>query len=289
MAILKRKANDAENKPASPADTAAAEAAAKVNETLAAAAAKPVAGTSTTVQPDVSHAPTGEDQPPLPTEDVSHAPEGADQPALPVKRSAPASVPATSLGTKGLVYSAFENRIQPMEFGALPRIKASGGFIMDGDNRPLGSWVKTQLLSWNYRYCISPNQDGAPSDLAKFSVDNETIDNDPSLTVAAHLQELKNMGYTGASSKKYAEIICVLLEAEKTTEYIGELVQLQLSPTMHPAFLTALNVQTTFKILKGLLTEEQAELLSWHTEPATSKKVNKSWTKLVPTLTIFDK
>ena len=221
-------------------------------------------------------------------EETTQAPaqeEAKEKPAadVPATREAAAPPSANAVLGKGLLYQNAKDFLV-VDFGTLPRLKASNGNILDQDDKVLGTWIETELISFNSNWAVTPNDDGAPNELTKFSKNNETIDDDPSLTVAAHIADLKAQGYANASSKEYYEVVCQLLASEKDSPHVGELVQLQLSPTSKKGF-ESFRLQQTFKATRGNLTPEQVAFIKWTTELTTSKRTGKTWTKFVPHMT----
>ena len=167
--------------------------------------------------------------------------------------------------------------VYPAKFGELTRLKASNGNVMDGDDKLLGSWVEVQVLSFNYIYVITPGANDAPGDLVRYSYDNETFEESPDESVADYLEELKK-SWPNAASKKYGEVVAVLRASERPVSYVGEMVQIQLSPTSLTAF-EGHRKQTSFKIAMGQFDPALADLCRFTSEVVTSKSL--TWTKLV--------
>lgn len=197
---------------------------------------------------------------------------GADVPA--VKAAAGAPTRPGRVDMKDLVLAELQD-LMIMPYGTMPRIKTTNGNFMDGDDNALGDTIEGQVMSWNELYIVGPCDNKAPNDLVKYSYDNVNLE-DGSGTVQDYVAEMKGADYADASSKKYYEVIMSLNKSAKPSDHIGELVQLQLSPTSVSEF-SAYQVQTTFKIAKGMLKPGDADMVQVTAKPASSKGNN--WTK----------
>jgi len=93
----------------------------------------------------------------------------------------------------------------------------------------LGMTCIATVVSYNDQYAISPNEDNAPKELCKFSLDGVNL-SDGSGTVADHIEMLKEEGYEKAASKRYNDLIAILEDAEKEHDEIGNMVTFSLSP-----------------------------------------------------------
>jgi hypothetical protein len=178
---------------------------------------------------------------------------------------------------KGLLFDDKQDQfIAP--FGTLPRLKASNGNVLDSEDKLLGSYVDVQVVSWNNIWVISPNDPKAPVELVRYSYDNQTFDEDPSVTVGDYLAEMKQ-AWPNAASKQYAEVIAILHGAEKATELLGKMVQLQLSPTSRTAF-EGFRLQAAFQIASGTASAEQSDMVRFNVNVVSSR--GNSWSKFAP-------
>ena len=201
----------------------------------------------------------------------------ATETAVAVKPQAAAPAVARPMAITGLVFDDVKDKfVAP--FGTLHRLKADNGNVVDDKARSLGEFVDVQLVSWNLIYVVGPCDNNAPTELVRYSYDNQTFDDGTGETVADYIASLKEGGWPLAASKKYGEVVALLTQAAKPSDLIGELVQLQLSPTSLTAF-EGYNLQVSFKIRQGLVPGEAANLIRFAAEIANKGK--NSWTKLV--------
>lgn len=103
--------------------------------------------------------------------------------------------------------------IEGMGVGGLPRITVDlGGFSIDGD-KPLGTQVKVQLLSWNVKYALtSGSNDAEAKDTYRVSYDGVNLVGGGNADEYLHwLKTVK--GYDKAAKKQYIDLWAFLLEA----------------------------------------------------------------------------
>lgn len=211
------------------------------------------------------------------TETETPAPTEATTTAVAPVAKTPTPPPAKKAEMTGLLF-ANKQDLHHAPFGTLPRLKASNGNITDSDGKILGSFVDVQIMSWNNIWVISPNDKAAPKELVRYSYDNKTFEEDPSVDVVEYLQDMKH-AWPNAASKQYAEVICVLHNSEKSSELKGKMVQLNLAPTSQKAF-EGFFLTGAFEISSGAASPEQAELIRFTATIARSN--GNEWTKLVP-------
>jgi hypothetical protein len=162
--------------------------------------------------------------------------------------------PATRQKVQGMVLSSLENALPPLDFGTLPRFKASPMGIK-GEEGTLGSTCTVTIISFNNLFAVAPNTDGAPNDLCKFSVDGVTL-SDGTGSVEDYLEELK-IDWPKASAKRYVELVGILDDAEKDHEEIGNMVTFSLSPMSVKSF-ERYRLQATVKMGRNAqVTEEE--------------------------------
>lgn len=172
------------------------------------------------------------------------------------------------------VFSDIENQFIA-DYGMLPRIKASNGNCMDGDDKILGSEIEIQVLSWNRQYVAGPCDNDAPTELVKYSFDKEVFD-DGTGRLDTYIADLKDAGWAEACVKEYYGIVAVLLKSEKPSEHVGEMVLLQLSPTSVKSF-NGFRLQAGFKIARGLLPAGSLDTVIVNAEVVSAK--GNTWTK----------
>lgn len=222
-------------------------------------ATKKAPETQTPVQEEV------QEKVPMPTE------EPVTEVAVVVKDTHAVAKPAGKMVT---LYSELENAFVA-EYGVLKKIKASNGNCMDSDDNILGDTIDVQVMSWNKQFIVGPCANEAPSELVKYSYErNEFADGSGSLN--EYVQELKAEGWVNAAIKEYYEVVCMLTNSAKPSDLVGEMVQLQLSPTSVKSF-DGFRLQTAFKIARGLLPEDAASEVTVTAEVVSSR--GNSWTK----------
>jgi len=165
-----------------------------------------------------------------------------------------------------------------VEFGTLPRLKAEQGAVVDQDGEELGSWIEMEVYSFNSRFVVTPNDKDAPADLAKFSLDGEYLDDDSGLTVREYLAQLKEEGWDKASVREYYEVVGPLLAADGKTNFIDEVIQVQLSPSARKSF-DAFRMQMTFKIARGKAAAGSERYVRF--TATKRKRGSNSWTQFV--------
>ena len=217
-----------------------------------------------------------------PTPYIAPFPDPVEATTVPAVRQA-APVAAMTMPAKGTMELLWEDKkdVFVAEFGELPRIKAGSGNLVDSDEKDLGRWIEIQMLSFNAVFVVGPGDKKAPSELVRYSSDNETFNDGTGDTVAEHLADLR-VNWPNASSKEYYEIVGALRASEKPCEHIGGMVQIQMSPTSVTAF-NGFRKQQSFKIALGQLDPAQADLCRMEAVPVSAK--GNSWTKIVPKAT----
>jgi hypothetical protein len=221
-------------------------------------------------------APTPEPAPAAVAPTPEPAPEPAPAAAPPATRAqAPAPAPVTlRSGSMRLIWED-KRDLFVSSYGELPRLKASNGNVMDNDDRVLGEWIELQVLSFNELFVVGPCDNKAPAELVKYSYDNLTFQDGSPDTVQDYVNDLR-VNWPNAASKKYYEVVAVLRAAAKPTPYVGEMVQVQLSPTSVTGF-EGYRKQASFKIALGKLDPELADLVRLETKLVTANA--NTWTK----------
>ncbi len=176
----------------------------------------------------------------------------------------------------GKVTKIFENRKDVMvaAFGTFPRIKAAAGSFKDGDDNKYGTHLTFEILSHNDLYVITPNNGNQDDDEAKravrYSYDNVTTE--AGEDVKDYIQQLKADGYDNACSKKYKEVVGMLMDCEKAgavEDVIGQMVQLQLAPTSAAKFEGYI-MSSSFHVARGTYTEDEAAVVKIKAKAASS-------------------
>lgn len=185
------------------------------------------------------------------------------------------NVPAVATGGKPVLALANLQDQYIAGFGVLPRLKGSNGNVMDNEDKLLGDSIDMQVLSWNKMWVVGPGDNKAPADLVRYSLDPICFE-DGSL-VTGYVDEMKEAGWVNASSKQYLEVVGFLLKAAKPTDLIGEMVQIQLSPTSRTSF-EGYCLQQSFKAANGMADPEKAQFMRFEAKVVTGK--GNTWTKL---------
>jgi len=176
-----------------------------------------------------------------------------------------AGLPAMKGTFADVALASLKNKIPALDFGTLPRFKASPAGIK-GEEGSLGKTCQITVVSFNDQYAVSPNEDGAPKEMCKFSPDGITL-SDGSGTVADHITMLKGEGYSKASSKRYVDLIAILNDAEKDHDNIGDMVTFSLSPMSVKSF-ERYQLQTTVKMsMNPAITQETAAQVTITAKP----------------------
>lgn len=174
-------------------------------------------------------------------------------------------LPAMKGALAEVALAHLKNKIPALDFGTLPRFKASPSGIK-GDEGGLGMTCQITVVSYNDQYAVAPNEDGAPKELCKFSLDGINL-TDGSGSVADHLKMLKEEGYEKAAAKRYTDLIAILNDAEKDHEEIGNMVTFSLSPMSVKSF-ERYQLQTTVKMsMNPAITQETAAQVTITAKP----------------------
>lgn len=135
------------------------------------------------------------------------------------------------------------------EFGDLPKIVPTQGILKDQDSKEkLGEYVDFQPVYAKTRWCVSPGSNDEESK-EYFVVDYDSPDN-----LQDALKEAQSAGYNKAAIKRYLEVYGLIVNCEKESDFVGELVQFQLAPSsvrQWKKFANKLKVQAALGKLKG--------------------------------------
>lgn len=165
---------------------------------------------------------------------VADAPAATNTPAPSTTSTQLAAPSSTGLGASRKfvdIFAGFLNKLAPVSFGTLPKLVASNGIVMDDDKKLHGNWLRLQMLSFNYRWVVSPGEEGQEaSKLIRNSYDGLQLEN-TGISCAAYIDDLKSQGYDKTTLKKYIEVIGFMTEsADAKSELPGKVVVIQCSP-----------------------------------------------------------
>jgi hypothetical protein len=172
-----------------------------------------------------------------------------------------------------------------VDWNTLDRVQANNGSFLDlGDNKKtMGDTIQLRLLSWQDSYQISPGSDAEEAkQYVRYSHDGVTTTQGEN--IAEYVQRLKANGYPAAKCDHRVVICGELVGSSKDSRLVGSLVQLDLSATSKQEF-DKYQINTAFKLGRGLVTQDAVELMTMKAEVASGKN-NRSWTivKFEPTI-----
>lgn len=190
------------------------------------------------------------------------------------------SAPTAVAEYKGFVNVAekFLNKLPPIPLGGLPTLKAKSGFIVDNAGVNLGNEFTLDLVSYNYKWIVTPGEEGdEAAKLLRTSYNEETLENSGQ-SCADYLAFLKAEGYNNAKITKRIDAVGIL-ESAATATYprLNDMVLVDIAPTSVGAFEGQL-IQAGVKFSRGLMTEAQLGKLRFRTVAKTSK--GKTWSAL---------
>lgn len=209
-------------------------------------------------------------------ETVTTSAPTAAEPATAVAVKATAEVAVAQPKANLRVLESFKDAM-PVEYNTLEQIIANQGNFQERESKTnLGDTIVFELQSYQASYVVSPEDDKAPDDMVRYSMDG-VICSDGSM-VQEHLQYLHENGYPEAKLKERAVIVLALESAAKTDKFNDTLMQLDLSPvsrTMWNRFL----VNAAYGLKVGKHTEESVKRIKAETSTATGKG-NTTYTKV---------
>lgn len=153
-----------------------------------------------------------------------------------------------------------------VDWDTLERLVAGTGSIDDGDGNSVGTWVKLTLMSFQDTWEVVPgSQEEKAKKLVRYSEDGVHL-RESGTTVAQYLDELREMGYEGASLKHKNILVGILDEAEKDTSLLGEVIQISLSPQSRKTF-ERYRLSRTAKVNMGKASADGSECIKITAEP----------------------
>lgn len=199
--------------------------------------------------------------------DTGSTTPAAEAPASPAAKVAATTAIAQAQST---AVSASVKRIAPVltelkdavrvDWDTLERLVAGSGSIDDGDGKSVGTWIKMTLMSYQDTYEVVPgSQDDDAKKYVRYSEDGVNL-RDSGTTVAAYLDEMREMGYDKAALKHKNILVGILDETEKATNLIGEVIQISLSPQSRKTF-ERYRLTRTAKVNMGRAQAEGSEVL----------------------------
>lgn len=134
---------------------------------------------------------------------------------------------------------------------ATPRITAEQGSLRKSRTEKLGTVIRLEVISWNYRWALGCGEDkmnDEMKELFRVSYDNETVEGE-GCTVAEYLDNLKAQGYPKAKTSPYGDLFGYITWTDlkgDIPEDEREMVLVQLSST-------SLGNWTAYNVSRGLL------------------------------------
>jgi hypothetical protein len=177
------------------------------------------------------------------------------EPAASAATTAVATKPARALATAKSVVT--QNILSDkkdafhVEWDSVPRISAEqGSFTTKGTTEEdLGAEVHIELMSYQSRWVASPNDKKADAELVKYSDDGITSNDGTDLK--AHLEDLKEQGYSKAKIAHRCIIVGELVKTAKGGESLLEqLIQVDLPESGRKSF-EAYQLQASWAVAKG--------------------------------------
>lgn len=194
--------------------------------------------------------------------------------AVAVKSTAEVAVARAPINARAL--EVFKDAM-PVEYNTLEQIIATQGNFQERESKSnLGDTIVFELLSYQASFVVSPEDDDAPDEVVRYSMDGEVCSD--GTMVQEHLEWLQNNGYPAAKLKERVVVVLALESAAKTDKFNGTLMQLDLSPasrTMWNRFMA--NAAYGLKI--GKYSEESVKRIKAETSVAQGKG-NVTYTKV---------
>lgn len=156
-----------------------------------------------------------------------------------------------------------------VQYDSLAQILAAQGTFSERESDTnMGSKLVFELMSYQDQYVVSPNDDKASKDLVRYSADGITCSD--GTDVKEHLLHLKEeLNYKNARVNQRYVLVGALVSAERSKDFDGQLMQIDLSPKSRGQFDRYL-IQSAYDIGKGKFTADEAKVLEMTAEVATN-------------------
>jgi len=119
-----------------------------------------------------------------------------------------------------------------IDFGTFPRVKIEAGIICSDGDLEAGAFLDLEVMSFSDSYIITPNDDAAPTTLARYSTDGKVIaskDEWNGRPCTDYVTYLKQEGYETAEIREYMNLYGAVVNSDKPF-YADEIVCIQCSP-----------------------------------------------------------
>ena len=155
----------------------------------------------------------------------------------------------------------------PVEYNTLSQVIANNGNFVERESKTnMGDSLTFTLLSFQDSFVVSPEDEDAPDDMVRYSLDGVVCSDDT--PVAEHLEYLRNNGYPKAKLKERIVVVAAVEAAAKTDKFNGTLMQLDLSPMSRVQWKRFM-ANAAYGLAIGKYTEEQVKRVKAVTEVAT--------------------
>ena len=156
----------------------------------------------------------------------------------------------------------------PVEYNTLSQIIANNGNFVERESKVnMGDSLTFTLLSFQDSYVVSPEDDDAPDEMVRYSLDG-VMCSDGTTTVKEHLAYLHENGYPKARLKERIVVVAAIEAAAKSDKFNGTLMQLDLSPMSRVQWKRFM-ANAAYGLAIGKYTEEQVKRVKATTEVAT--------------------
>ena len=142
----------------------------------------------------------------------------------------------------------------PVTFSSPPSVQASQGSFAMRDGPDMGGEITMELISWQDAWTVGPNDTNADKELVKYA-DNPVTAGDGT-NLDAHLQDLKDQGYTKAKKAHRRILVGELISTKGDQSKAGTLIQINLPDTGRIAF-DDYQMQGSFAVKKGRKTADE--------------------------------
>lgn len=194
--------------------------------------------------------------------------------------TAPVSTPSVAVAPVGRSALAVRNNedmnaikgmknAYTVQYDSLAQILAAQGTFSERESDTnMGDKLVFELMSYQDQYVVSPNDDKAPKDLVRYSADGITCSD--GTDVKEHLLHLKEeLNYKNARVNQRYVLVGALVSAQRSKDFDGQLMQIDLSPKSRGQFDRYL-IQSAYDIGKGKFTADEAKVLEMTAEVATN-------------------
>lgn len=156
-----------------------------------------------------------------------------------------------------------------VQYDSLAQILAAQGTFTERESDTnMGSRLVFELMSYQEQFVVSPNDDKASKELVRYSADGKVCSD--GTDVQEHLKHLRDeLNYKNARVNSRYILVGALVSAERTKDFDGQLMQIDLSPKSRGQF-DRYRIQSAYDIGKGKFTADESKVLEMTAEVATN-------------------